>query len=129
MQRPTVLKNNLNDLIRMNIMSDDQKFILDIFMQAIREVDQDPTQRIQIFLTKFGQKQIVPLELASLVSRQGVESLTCHAAFTLSGMDPQVDLMWSSYGLQKLWATGGTCTPPPESQRLQTSSRTWIGTS
>ncbi|CAM4573811.1 unnamed protein product [Leuciscus chuanchicus] len=119
MQRPTVLKNNLNDLIRMNIVSDDQKFILDILMQAIREVDQDPTQRIQIFLSKFGQKQTVPLELASLVSRQGVESLTCHAACTLSGMDPRVDLMWSRYGLQEVG--GYTSTGIPEAANFQSN--------
>lgn len=107
MQRPTVLKNNLNDLIRMNIVSDDQNFILDIFMQAVREVDQDPMQRIQIFLSKFGQKQTVPLELASLVSRQGVESLTCHVACTLSGKDPRLDLMWSRYGLQTVVSRRG----------------------
>ncbi|CAM4428180.1 unnamed protein product [Leuciscus chuanchicus] len=124
MQRPTVMKNNINDLTRMNILSDDQNFILDIFMQAIREVDQDSTQRIVIFLSKFGQKQTIPLDLASLVSRQGVESLTCHAACTLSGKDPRVDLLWSRYGLQEIVGHRGnlyTTTGIPEAANFQSN--------
>lgn len=108
MQRSTVFKNNINDLVRMNIVADDQQFILDLLMQAIRQVDQDPTQKILCFLYKFGQKQASLMALASLVNREGVESLTCHAACTLSGKDHRVDIMWSRYDLQEVVGNRGS---------------------
>lgn len=44
LMRPTVFKTNMNELGRMNIVGDDQMFILGLLMQAIRQVDQDLTQ-------------------------------------------------------------------------------------
>lgn len=81
-------------------------------------------QRILIFISKFGQKQSAPLELASLVNRQGVESLTCHAACTLSGKDPWMDLMCSRYGLQKVVGHRGnlySTTGIPEAANFQSN--------
>lgn len=78
-------------------------------MQAIRQVDQDPTPRILSFLSKFDQKQQSLLDLASLVNWQGVQSITCHAACPLSEKDSRVDLMWSRYSLHSdtLYTTTG----------------------
>lgn len=85
----------------MNIVGDDQAFIIGL-MYAIHQVDNNPTQKIMLFLSKFGQKEEKGLDLVTLVRRDGVKAITCHAACTLASEDPRVDLLWSRYGLQEV---------------------------
>lgn len=85
-----------------NIVGDDQAFIMGLLMYAIRQVDHDSTQKIMLFLSKFGQKEKKGLDLVTLVRRDGVKAITCHAACTLTSNDPRVDLLWSRYGLQEV---------------------------
>lgn len=102
LQRPTIMKNNLNDLKRMHILEHDQSFVLEILSQAIQQINTDPTQKLVMFMTKFGQKEESALPIAALVNRRQVHSITCHSACTITPKDPRVDLMWSRYGLQKV---------------------------
>ncbi|MGL5567401.1 MAG: hypothetical protein ACRDC4_16885, partial [Plesiomonas sp.] len=102
LERPTVFKTNLNDLNRMNIVGNDQPFILGLLMEAIKQANHDPTLKIMIFIIKFGQKEKKPLDIVTLVKRDGIKSISCHAACTMSSKDPRVDLLWSRYGLQSV---------------------------
>ncbi len=93
-------------------------------MEAIQQVDRDPTQKIVIFMSKFGQKNKQILEIASLVNKKGVNSISCHAACTLSTKDPRKDLMWSRYGLQEVVGHRGTlytATAIPEAANFQSN--------
>lgn len=103
-------------------MAQDEAFILNLLMLVIQQVDKDLTQKIMIFLSKFGQKQQSSIELTSLINRQGVESITYHTACTLSGKDPRVDLMWSRFGLQEVVGHRGSLYTPtgiPEAANLK----------
>lgn len=55
-----------------------------------------------MFISKFGQKEEKLLDLVSLVKRDSIKTITCHAACTLSAKDPRVDLMWLRYDLQEV---------------------------
>lgn len=124
LQRPTILKTNLNELKRMHILEQDQSFVLAILMQAIREVSNDPTQKLIMFMTKFGQKDESTLPIAALVHRKDVHSITCHSACTITPKDPRVDLMWSRYGLQEVVGHRGnmfTTYAIPEAANFQTN--------
>lgn len=56
-----------------------------------------------LFLSKFGAKREErPLDLVTLVRRDGVKAIICHAAFTLASKNPRVDLLWFHYGLQEV---------------------------
>lgn len=84
----------------------------------------DPSHKIMCFLQKFGQKQETLLELAPLVNQHEVESITCHAACTLSGRDQRIDIMWSRYGLQEVVGHRGsmyTSSGIPEAANFQSN--------
>ncbi|MGL5643877.1 MAG: hypothetical protein ACRCW3_03860 [Metamycoplasmataceae bacterium] len=124
LQRPTIMKTNLNELKTMHILESDQSFVLGILMQAIQNVSPDPTQKLILFLTKFGQKQETMLPIGALVDKKGVHSLTCHAACTITSKDPRVDLMWSRYGIQEVVGHRGnifTSAAMPETANFQTN--------
>ncbi|KAK2885211.1 hypothetical protein Q8A67_016048 [Cirrhinus molitorella] len=109
--RPTIMKTNLNDLKRMHVLEQDQSFLMELLMEAIKDNNKDPTQTLMVFLSKFGQKDETPLPLATIVNRKGVLSMTCHSACTVTAKDPRVDLMWSRYGLQEMVGHRGNMFP------------------
>ncbi len=92
MERPTIQKNNLNNLGRMNILPKDQTFILELFNQAILSVNNDLDMAIIVTMTEFGQKDEREFDLGCPV-------------------DPSVDLLWSRSGLQEVVGTRGTLFP------------------
>ncbi|KAK2892698.1 hypothetical protein Q8A67_012686 [Cirrhinus molitorella] len=102
MQHPTLQHTNFKDVKKIFILEEDQSFVLGIFMQALQELNRDPTQRLILFMTRFRQKTEKPVSIAAIVNRKGVHSITCHAACNIKAKDPRVDLLWSRYGLQNL---------------------------
>ncbi|KAL1268906.1 hypothetical protein QQF64_031195 [Cirrhinus molitorella] len=102
LQRPTIKHTNLNNLKKMVILEEDQSFVLGTLMEAVQELNRDPTQKLIVFLTRFGQKAETPLSIGALLMRKGVHSITCHATCSINAKDPRVDLMWSHYGLQNI---------------------------
>ncbi|RXN18886.1 hypothetical protein ROHU_001960 [Labeo rohita] len=124
MKRPTIIKANLNDLKRMNILRADKNFVLQLLMQSVQEVDRDSTHKIVLFLSKFGHKDESTLEISTMVHRKGVLSISCHAACTISPKDPRTDLIWSRYGLQEVVGHRGTLYPVigmPEAANFQSN--------
>ncbi|MGL5591361.1 MAG: hypothetical protein ACRDCF_01340 [Mycoplasmoidaceae bacterium] len=123
-QRPSLMKSNANNLGRMNVLKQDQRFVLQVFAEALAEVNTDPSQAIVLSLTKFGQKDPDPIDIASLVDITGVESVSVHAACTLRPKDYRMDMLWSRHGLQQvvghrgsLYATYGI----PEAANFQSN--------
>lgn len=75
LERPTIMKNDLSNLGRMNVLACDQKFILDLFMQSVLDVNQDLDMTIVPTFSKFGQKDHRWFDLHSLVDGYGVTSV------------------------------------------------------
>lgn len=50
-QRPSLFKHDLNNLWRMNILMEDQMFIIELFMTCVREVDRDYVMKSVLTLT------------------------------------------------------------------------------
>lgn len=67
LQRPTIQKNNLSNLGRINILNDDQKFILRLFHQSLLSVNEDIDMAIIQTISKFGQKDDRCFDLSKLV--------------------------------------------------------------
>ncbi len=111
MERPTIQKNNLNNLGKMNILKKDQTFILELFKQAILSVNDDLDMAIIVNMTKFGQKDEREFDLGCLINTEGVCNVSYHAACTVCPLDPSVDILWSRCGLQEVVGTWGTLFP------------------
>lgn len=56
LERPTIFKNSLNSLGRMNVLHGDQNFILKLFYQSLLAVNSDLDMSILLTITKFGHK-------------------------------------------------------------------------
>ncbi|CAM4573409.1 unnamed protein product [Leuciscus chuanchicus] len=99
--RPTVLKNNLCNLALMN--KKDRRFILQLLDESIDQVTASYNHlTILKTLSIFGQKDDSSLALSRLVDLAHVQSMSIHAACTLTAKDPSTHLLWSRYGLQEL---------------------------
>ncbi|KAL0150375.1 hypothetical protein M9458_054192, partial [Cirrhinus mrigala] len=109
--RPSVQKAHLNNLGRMNVLFDDQEFILDLLTQAVLSVNQDVDMAILLTITKFGQKDGREFDLCTLVDPDGVINVSYHAACTIQAIDPSVDVLWSRCGLQEVVGARGTLFP------------------
>ncbi len=107
-QRPTIAKANLNNFLRMNVLRQDKKFVLGVLMDSIEQVNVETTQKILIFISKFGQKDPAPLDVVALDDTTAVESATFHPACTMRAKEPGTSLMWSRYGIHEVVGHRGT---------------------
>lgn len=92
LERPTIMKNDLSNLGRMNVLACDQKFILDLFMQSVLDVNQDLDMTIVLTLSKFGQRDHRWFDLHSLVDCYGVTSVSYHVVCNIRKHDPSIHL-------------------------------------
>jgi len=72
LERPTIQKNNLINMGRMNILEADQAFILKQLHQSVLAVNDDLDMSIILSITKFGQKDPRTFDLGKLVHQDGV---------------------------------------------------------
>lgn len=108
--RPSVMKNDLGNLTRMNVLAGDQRFLLDLFMSSVKDVNVD--MDIYLRLTKFGQRDRGWFDLRRLVDTRGVADISYHAAVNIQpSSDASVDLLWSRCGLQEVVGQQGTLFP------------------
>lgn len=110
LEQPTIFKNNLSSLGRMDILHGDQKFIQTV-QQSVLAVNCDLDMAILLTISKFGQKDECKFDLSSLVDSTGVVSVSYHAACNVCSQDPTVDLFWSRCGLQEVVGSRGTLFP------------------
>ena len=107
MNRPSLLKNNLRDVSRFNIVGEDQAYILRILDQAISSTSPPAGLRYMITLTRFGQKDPRPLVMTQLFHYvDTVKAMSVHVACSVTHKDNNIDLLWSRYGLHRV--IGGT---------------------
>ncbi|MGL5596829.1 MAG: hypothetical protein ACRDDA_01630 [Aeromonas sp.] len=103
LSRPTVQKNNPNQLAKMNVLKKDKQFILQLLDESIAQVGASSESFLIIrALSKFGQKEEDPLSLETLVDLTYIHCMSVHAACTLTAQNPSTHLLWSRYGLQNL---------------------------
>lgn len=122
-QRETIMKNNSYNLGRMHILKQDQAFVLQLLMEAIGEVDSNPDQSLVVTLTKFGQKDPEPIELAEMIDIS-IQSISVHAACTIRPKDYRMEMMWSRHGLQQVVGHRGslfTAYGIPEASNFQSN--------
>ncbi|RXN12504.1 hypothetical protein ROHU_001361 [Labeo rohita] len=80
LERPSIMKTNLSNPGRMNILHEDQEFLLKLFQESVETVNCDVDMCIVLSLTKFGQKDDRRFDLSTLVDKAGVVSVSYHAA-------------------------------------------------
>lgn len=111
LERPSIMKSQLGYLTRMNVLHSDQKFVLEVFNQALSFVNNDVDMHILMSLSKFGQKDDREFNLGALVDPDGVMNVSYHAACNVCPVDPSIDLFWSRFGLQEVVGRRGTLFP------------------
>lgn len=95
----------------MNILHCDQKFVLEVFNQAVSAISNDIDMHILMSLSKFGQKDDREFNLGALVDTEGVINVSYHAGVNVSPLDPSIDLFWSRFGLQEVVGRRGNLFP------------------
>ena len=107
MARPSIQKNPLFNPSNLNVLPDDQTFILSLLDDALKTTELPEGTRLVIFASRFGQKQMDPLYLANYFQMDAVESLSVHAACNLSCERFRTHLFWSRDGVQEVIGTRG----------------------
>lgn len=102
------MKNPLTNLGKMNILHEDQKFILRLFHESLLAVNEDIDMAIILTISKFGQKDDRPFDLSKLVHPNGIANVSYHVACNIHSQDASVDLLWSRCGLQEVVGERGT---------------------
>lgn len=108
LQRPSIMKANLFDPGKMNVLPQDKGFVLSLLMSAVNEVNSNDKSHVMVTITKFGQKSFGPFDLGALIEPEGVQSLSLHVGCSISGVEPSIDLLWSRVGLQEVVGRRGT---------------------
>ncbi|CAM4652162.1 unnamed protein product [Leuciscus chuanchicus] len=102
LSRPTIMKNDLGNLSRMNILHSNQRFILNLFQSCVNAINTDIDISIVLTLSKFGQRDQRWFDFTKLVDTYGVKDVSYHAACNVHSSDPSIDLIWSRFGLQEV---------------------------
>ncbi|KAK2905493.1 hypothetical protein Q8A67_007292 [Cirrhinus molitorella] len=108
LDRPSLMKSNLGNLTKLNILPQDQNFILQLFQQSVLHVNSDVDMKILTSLSKFGQKAEGELNIRSVVDPAGVRDISYHAGCPISPVDPTVDVFWSRFGVQEVVGRRGS---------------------
>lgn len=111
LERPTIMKNLLTNLGKMNILHEDQKCILRLFHKSLLAVNEDIDMAIILTISKFGQKDDRPFDLSKLVHPNGIVNVSYHVACNIHSQDKSVDLLWSRCGLQEVVGQRDTLVP------------------
>ncbi|KAM3597676.1 uncharacterized protein V6R79_007891 [Siganus canaliculatus] len=100
--RGSIQKNSLTDPSRFNVLEQDQRFILGLLDQAMREADTDPQLTFMLTLSMFGQKSQESLDLSKIVRLDHIKCTSVHFALTLvPDSETDVHVMWSRLGLEE----------------------------
>ena len=108
MSRPTVRKNTMYDLSRVNVLEPDQGFYLTLIDNALANTAKNNSLRTIVILTKFGQKQRSDLNLCQLCEVARVKSVSIHTACDIQSKCGDYHHFWSKYALQKLVGLKGS---------------------
>lgn len=111
MSRPTIQKTTLTLIDKMNILEQDQKFIMEVLDLSIKTCVERSDFQIMKTLRKFGYKGAKVINLEDIVEDWTADSVSIHAACNISCNDPDFFMMWSRSGLEELvGSTGRTFT-------------------
>lgn len=125
MNRPTIKKNCLSDTSSMNILPQDQDFIMGLLDKALAEsIRQVSCLKIVIIASKFGQKQEEQENLGQLFHTGGISTVSIHTACNLSAEVYHLHLLWARHGLQELVGDRGqlfSCLSMAETANFQTN--------
>ena len=108
--RRTLEKNDINDVRKMFILPDDCYAILDALQASLNQLTQTGLLRPIIFCFRFGEKMTRGLSLSDF-NTQFTLRTTIHVAANILSDSEEVDLLWSTAGLQQIIGHRGTlCT-------------------
>lgn len=106
-RRPTIQKTSLSSLASMNVLEQDQQFILSLLDRSISETGRHHI-KIVCTLQKFGMKSHSTLKLPKIADPASILSTSLHIGFNIEAKDPSVLLMWSRSGLEDLVGLQGS---------------------
>ncbi|XP_029281300.1 uncharacterized protein LOC115003588 [Cottoperca gobio] len=106
--RPTIQKNSLCQLDKMNILAQDQEFILQILDTCIQRTVDSHHFRIIVTLQKYGMKDRRTINVEEIVDTAHITSMSVHAACNIKAKDQNVAMLWSRSGLQDLVGVRGS---------------------
>ncbi|CAM4549396.1 unnamed protein product [Leuciscus chuanchicus] len=107
--RASIMKNDLGNLTKMNVLAGDQRFLLDLFMSSVKDVNVDVDMGIYLTLTKFRLRDRGWFDLRRLVDTRRVADISYHVAVNIHpSSDGTVNLLWSHCGLQEVVGQRGT---------------------
>ena len=107
MNRPTIKKNSLHEISSMNILPQDQEFVLNLFDKALEKTNTPSDLKVMRVVTKFGQKQTEALNLSNMCNISEILSLSVHTACNLDAREHNTHLLWARRGIQEVIGTRG----------------------
>ncbi|CAI5689619.1 unnamed protein product [Oreochromis niloticus] len=121
--RPTLQKTIIHNKGSMNVLPQDQTFVLSKLDEAKRMLPEHPTLEVRFFVYKFGQKEREPFELLTVANPDDVVRCSLHVACNLIPLDPHTTLFWSRAGLERMFGPRArffTCMSMHECVNVQT---------
>jgi hypothetical protein len=104
----TLQKNDINNVSRLFLLPDDSSTILKSLQASINQVSPTGNMRPIMFCFRFGEKMTSGLSLSDF-NLNFLTRTTLHVAVDIS-TDGDVDLLWSTAGLQEIIGLRGTLT-------------------
>lgn len=102
LDRPFVQKPVLHNKGYMNVLPQDQEFVLCTIDQSKDLLLEHPTLDLHFLVYKFGQKSCEPLTLSKITDYQNIVRCSLHVACNVIPDDTNTQLFWSRAGIQLL---------------------------
>ncbi|CAJ1073235.1 uncharacterized protein LOC115005926 [Xyrichtys novacula] len=108
MTRLSIQKNNIFELAKFRLFRDDQSMFLALIDTAIDSLELPNGVAVLRTVGQLGGQESKPIMLLDILSSMDhIRSCTVHAACSIRHVDPDVDLMWSRWGINKLAGSRG----------------------
>ncbi|KAK6165028.1 hypothetical protein SNE40_017417 [Patella caerulea] len=102
LRRPSLRKNASFRISNMNVLPQDQEFILSLLDRAVLDTELEVGTEVLIFASKFGMKDKQPLTLSGIFFMDQVRYISVHTACTLSAEYCNTHILWARHGLYEI---------------------------
>ena len=109
--RPTLKNNSLYDISFWRVIAPDQKYLLSVIDESLRETEAPDDWKCVLFISRFGQKETSPIDIRDVCKLDSIVDISVHAAVTLDLSYGGMHFIWARSGLQMLLGNRGRLFP------------------
>lgn len=100
--RPTLARTILVNKGYMNVLPQDQEFVLSMLDRASDRVGDHPRLKLCYIVHRFRQKDPTPLNLTDISPIENIKRVSLHIGANMTPRDPNTTLFWARAGIQRL---------------------------